>query len=201
MLISFEGVDGSGKSTQINLLRSRLTGAGRDVIVVREPGGTHLSEQIRALLLDADNSIAPFTELLLFSAARSQLVVDVIRPRLAEGCVVICDRFADSTLAYQGGGREAAPIEWLREFNLRVTDGLVPDRTYYLAIDPDAARSRFALAGSDRMEASGQSFYARVADAYEQLALDEPGRVVKLNAEAGRSEIHTQIWEDLSRSL
>ncbi len=201
MLISFEGVDGSGKSTQIELLRERLTDAGRDVVVVREPGGTRLSEQIRDILLDTDNSIAPFTELLLFSAARAQLVVDVVRPRMAEGYVVICDRFTDSTLAYQGGGRAAASLEWLREFNLRVTDGLVPDRTYYLAIDPEEARSRYADVDDDRMEAAGRSFFDRVADAYERVASEEPDRVVRLNARARRAAIHDEIWKDLARNL
>ena len=202
MLITFEGIDGSGKSTQIGLLKRRLEADGLDVTVVREPGGTELSEKIRGLLLQRRISIAPFAELLLFSAARSQLVQEVIRPRLADGFVVICDRFTDSTLAYQGGGRGAAPTAWLRQFNAQVTGGLVVDRTYYLAIAPEVARQRaLDRAGvapeDDRMESSGEDFFARVGSAYEALAREEPDRICRIDGESDVSSMEAAIWADL----
>ena len=202
MLITFEGIDGSGKSTQIGLLKRRLEADGLDVTVVREPGGTELSEEIRGLLLQRRISIAPFAELLLFSAARSQLVQEVIRPRLAEGFVVICDRFTDSTLAYQGGGRGAAPTAWLRQFNEQVTGGLVVDRTYYLAIAPEVARQRALARGGvatedDRMESSGEDFFARVGSAYEQLAREERNRICRIDGESDVASMEAAIWADL----
>lgn len=205
MLITFEGVDGSGKSTQIGLLVARLESDGHRVTVVREPGGTAISESVRTILLQKEHEIAPFAELLLFSAARAQLCESVIRPALEEGHVVVCDRFTDSTLAYQGGGRSAAPIDWLRSFNDRVTGGLVPNRTYYLAMDTQLARMRSRARqsagdreGEDRMEASGAAFFARVASSYEQLVVDEPDRFLRLDAARPVDAIHADIWDDVS---
>ncbi len=205
MLITFEGVDGSGKSTQIELLVSRLESSGHRVTLVREPGGTAVSESVREILLDKTHRITPFAELLLFSAARAQLCEEVIGPALAQGHVVVCDRFTDSTLAYQGGGRGAAPISWLRSFNERVTGGLVPDRTYYLAIDIQLARRRSTarLVGGDgesedRMEASGEAFFKRVAAAYDELATEEPDRILRLDATLGVDAIHAQIRDDMA---
>jgi len=200
VLISFEGVDGCGKSTQVSLLERRLAKTGWDLLLVREPGGTALSERIRDLLLQKVLDVSAFAELMLFSAARAQLVAEVIRPALESGRIVICDRFTDSTLAYQGGGRGAADIDWLRELNKRVTGGLVPDRTYYLAIDPSTAKARSRMragTGEDRMESSGKDFFDRVVDAYEALAAAEPGRIRRIDGAATPEAVHELIWADV----
>ncbi|MFQ5570053.1 MAG: dTMP kinase [Rhodothermales bacterium] len=203
MLLTFEGIDGSGKSTQARLLVERLRAEGASPLLVREPGGTDLSEHVRSLLLDPALPVEPFAELLLFSAARAQLVAERLRPALREGRVVVCDRFYDSTTAYQGGGRELEDMDWLREFNRHVTQGLVPDRTYLLDIDPATALARRAVrhaevaAQDDRMEAAGLAFYQRVASAYRRLAREEPGRILSLDGTDAVETIHARIWDDV----
>ena len=142
LLLTFEGIDGSGKSTQARRLAAFLREAGRDPLLVREPGGTELSERLRAVLLDTRSNMHPMAELLLFSAARTQLVAERIRPALEAGRIVICDRFYDSTTAYQGAGRGVADPAWLQSFHRRVTDGLVPDRTFLVALPPERAQKR-----------------------------------------------------------
>jgi dTMP kinase len=201
MLVTFEGLDGSGKSTQIELLSRRLDSRGHDVMVVREPGGTKLSERIRALLLDSSLHIEPFAELLLFSAARTQLVETCIRPALEMGMVVICDRFLDSTTAYQGSGRGIVEPSWLQKFNQRVTGGLMPDRTYILDIDVEAAATRRSARTPDRMETSGDDFFARVAQGYRNLAEEAPNRILLVDGRADVRSIHEVIWSDLEARL
>lgn len=200
MLITFEGVDGSGKSTQARRLVEYLQAEGYAVLLVREPGGTILSERVRALLLDPSLEIEPFAELLLFSAARAQLVTEKIRPALQAGQIVICDRFYDSTTAYQGAGRGVAEPAWLRRFHRRVTGGLVPDRTYLVEVPPAVARARREAANGasvpDRMEAADADFYRRVAAAYADLAEAEPGRFVRLDGEQSIDTLHAQIKAD-----
>ena len=199
MLLSFEGLDGSGKSTQIRMLAGLLRAHGRPVRVVREPGGTALSEQVRALLLDPDLHIEPTAELLLFSAARAQLVAAEIRPALAAGEVVIADRFFDSTTAYQGGGRGVAGVDWLRAFHPFVTGGLVPRRTYLIDLPAEvAAARRSAREGvEDRMEAAGEPFFERVRDAYLTLAVEEPVRFCVLDGTLPPDALHDRVVEDL----
>ncbi len=205
MLITFEGIDGSGKSTQAQKLWQRLQHEGADPLLVREPGGTLLSERVRALLLDRALPIEPFAELLLFSAARTQLVIDVIRPALGQGRIVICDRFYDSTVAYQGGGRQLGDLPWLHDFNRRVADGLVPDRTYLLDLEPTTALARRThrhadpATRDDRMEAAGIAFQQRVAAAYQILARDEPARFLPLDGARAAEVLHAQIWDDFQR--
>ena len=201
MFVSFEGIDGSGKSTQLELLVSRMRESGYQVEVFREPGGTPLAERIRELLLDPAYSVDPFAELLLFSAARAQLVASSIRPALASGRIVICDRFYDSTTAYQGGGRELQGIEWLDDFHQRVTGGLKPDRTYLLDISPDKARHRRTErpGQEDRMERVETSFYERVITAYRGLAHREPQRFCVLDATLSVETLHGKIWSDVER--
>lgn len=202
LLISFEGVDGSGKSTQARLLADRLQATGHDVLLLREPGGTALSERIRALLLDATLAVDPYAELLLFSAARAQLVRERIRPALAAGTVVLLDRFYDSTAAYQGAGRGVAEAGWLADFNHRVADGLAPHRTYLVALAPaEAAARRGGRAAQDRMEEAGEAFYERVAQAYERLAQAEPDRFVRLDGTRTIEALHEAIWDDVRRLL
>jgi dTMP kinase len=202
MLISFEGIDGSGKTTQALRLKERLEAEGHHVFLVREPGGTAVSERIRALLLDPSLHIEPLAELLLFSAARAQLVREVIRPAIDEGTIVVCDRFFDSTTVYQGVGRGLDSDGWLAAFNRRVTDGLIPDRTYYVDIEPEEALRRRALRGAgprggDRMERVSPAFYRRLIDAYRMLALNEPERWCRVAGDAPAEGIHERIWADL----
>lgn len=201
MLISFEGIDGCGKSTQIERIRERLVAAGYGVDVVREPGGTPVSERIRELLLDDSLQVDPLAELLLFSAARSQLVAERIRPLVAEGRMVLCDRFFDSTTAYQGGGRGLADPAWLDSFHRRVTGGLVPDRTYFLAVSPAVGVSRRTGRPADRMEKAGEAFLERVDAAYRKLAEAEPDRIMLVDGEAPPDEVTERIWEDLAPRL
>lgn len=200
LLISFEGVDGSGKSTQASLVKDRLQEMGLPVVMYREPGGTPLSERIRTLLLDPDLDINPLAELLLFSAARAQLVNSVIQPALDNGSIVILDRFFDSTVAYQGAGRGILDQEWIREFNAVVTSNMSPDRTYYIAIQPEDAAARLGTS-KDRMEQTGLEFFQRVADGYEHIAQQEAGRVLRLDGKADIDAIHKQIWSDLLSAL
>jgi dTMP kinase len=206
MFITFEGIDGSGKSTQARLLYDRLEGNGQRVVLFREPGGTELSERVRALLLDPDLDIQPLAELLLFSAARAQLVSQAIRPALSEGAVVICDRFFDSTTAYQGLGRQVADTGWLLDFNRTVTDGLTPDRTYYLAIDPSVAYARRHARRSpdsadDRMEQADRAFYERVTQAYDALAAAEPDRIQRLDGRLPIADLRAAIEADFQEIL
>ncbi len=201
MLISFEGIDGCGKSTQIGRIRDRLVAAGFGVDLVREPGGTPVSERIRELLLDDSLHVDPLSELLLFSAARAQLVRERIRPLLAKGRVVLCDRFFDSTTAYQGGGRGVADPEWLDAFHRRVTGGLAPDRTYLLVVSPRVGAARRTERAADRMEQAGEAFLERVDAAYRVLAAAEPERIMLVDGEADPGVIAERIWADLAPRL
>jgi dTMP kinase len=209
MFITFEGIDGSGKSTQARLLVDRLRTTGRQVCLFREPGGTKLAERIRALLLDPELEISPLAELLLFSSARAQLVEEAIRPELKHGAIVVCDRFYDSTTAYQGAGRGALETEWIKAFNCKTTGGLIPDRTYYISITPALAAERRVVRadergtggtdndeGRDRMEMADSSFYQRVVSAYDQLAAAEPHRIVQLDGRLTIDQLHETIWAD-----
>lgn len=195
LFLTFEGLDGSGKSTQVRHLAERLRNARRDVLVLREPGGTPVGEAIRSILLDrANTSLTPAAELLLFSASRSQLVEQVIRPALAAGTMVICDRFVDSTTAYQGGGRgiDAAIIAAV---NRSATGGLEPHVTFFLDL-PDEERARrqhAAGAERDRMETNGAEFYARVRRAFLDLA-ERESRFKVLDGLLPAQELSGQIW-------
>jgi dTMP kinase len=202
-LITFEGIDGSGKSTQARLLNDYLEAAGRDPLCVRDPGGTRLSEQVRSVLLDDALNVAPMAELLLFSAARAQLVTERIRPALKAGRVVVCDRFYDSTTAYQGGGRRAADLDWIRQLHERVTEGLVPDRTYLVEVPPEVARRRRQAAGDedDRMEAGSLDFHRRVADAYGRLADASPDRFRRLDGRRSVDALQQEIRDDVDALL
>jgi dTMP kinase len=167
MFVTFEGVDGSGKTTQARLLAEQLRAEGREVVETREPGGTPLGESIRELLLGSER-VAPWAETTLFAAARAQLVADVIRPALARGADVVCDRYIDSSLAYQGLARGLG-VDRVLELNLLVTGGLLPDRTFLIDIPVEEAARRTGST-PDRIEREGQGFAARVDDAYRELA-------------------------------
>lgn len=203
MIITFEGIDGSGKSTQARDLCTWLEGYGRTVLYVREPGGTAVSERIRTLLLDPSAHMDPFTEMLLFSAARSELCRKEILPVHEAGDIVVCDRFYDSTVAYQGGGRGLADPDWLAAFQKRVAADLTPDRTYLIRVDVDTAARRLAARGGqapadDRMEQAGRDFFQRVVDTYDRLAAAEPDRFRVLDGTGSIEDIQSAIRADLS---
>lgn len=200
MLITFEGIDGSGKSTQISLLRDYLVEAGHEVQVFREPGGTDVSEMIRGMLLNPDLEIDPVTELLLFSSARSQLVAEKVRPLLDKNVIVILDRFYDSTIAYQGFGRKSMPLKHIKQINAVATHNLVPDFTFYLRLSLEEARERTKNFEKDRMERAGNTFFTRVFEGFEHLAETE-SRFKTINAERDIESIHDEIMKILKPSL
>ncbi|MDZ7719173.1 MAG: dTMP kinase [Balneolaceae bacterium] len=192
MLISFEGIDGCGKSTQINLLKNYFDTNGIDYSVFREPGGTEISERIRTLLLHEIEEMHPVTELLLFSAARSQLIQEKVRPLLKDDKIVILDRFYDSTTAYQGYGRKSVDLKSIRVLNDLATHHTVPDITFYLKISPEEAEKRTDGTLKDRMENSGSQFFSDVSAGYDTLAKEED-RIYSLDATRAPAEIHSQI--------
>ncbi len=183
-LITIEGLDGAGKTTLAEALALEIAARGRPVELLREPGGVHLSERIRELVKDPSLEVSPRAEALLYAAARAQLVQQRLIPLLERGELVLLDRFVDSSLAYQGAGRELG-VERIRAINLLATGGLQPERTLLLRISPAAGRARQetrALA-PDRLEREGEGFFARTAAAYEDLARKEPGRIRAIDAE------------------
>jgi len=189
MLITIEGIDGAGKTTLAHALQRELAAVGHAVELLREPGGVEVSERIRALVKDPALELYARSEVLLYAAARAQLVEERVRPLLREGAVVLLDRFVDSSLAYQGAGR-ALGIEQVRAINLFATGGLVPDRTLLLRIAPATGRARQlqrahedeSAREPDRLEREGEEFYAAIAAAYDQLARDEPQRIRVIDA-------------------
>ncbi len=189
MFISLEGVDGSGKSTQAGLLAAAL---GHETLQIREPGGTGAAERIRELLADPALEIDSFAELLLFSAARADLVSRVIRPAVEAGRNVVADRFADSSVAYQGGARGLGTSHVLSLVDMTI-DGLWPDLTLYLRIDPEAGLAR--AGGEDRFEAEGLELQRAVAEAYDEIAQIASDRVVVVDAEGSVEEVHTRVLD------
>ena len=199
MLISFEGIDGCGKSTQIKLLKDYFKKKGVKFSVFREPGGTEISEKIRNLLLHETDDMDPTTELLLFSAARSQLVAEEIIPRLKKGEIVILDRFFDSTTAYQGYGRKSAMLSHIETLNKLATHHTNPDITFYLRIDPKDAAKRTQTGIKDRMEKAGEDFFRGVCNGYEKLSRLKRFEVI--DATESPEEIHQKIIQKLNKVL
>ena len=177
--VAFEGIEGAGKTTLASLVVRRLHDEGRDVRLVREPGGTAGGEAIRAVVLDPAGSLEPWAEALLFAAARSQLAAEVIGPALAEGALVIGDRSVYSSLAYQGGGRGLG-VAAVRSVNEAGLGGVWPDLVVLLSVDPEHGLARQAV--EDRIGAEGAAFQARVAATFDDMAAAEPGRFVSLDA-------------------
>ena len=192
--LSMEGLDGSGKGTQLEKLRDTLDRYGFEVVMTREPGGTPIGEKIRGILLDRENAgMTDETEALLYAAARAQLVREVIRPEVKRGKVILCDRFVDSSAAYQGGGRQMG-IERILRLNELATDGTMPDLTVYLDIDyRKSLERRLAVSEPDRLEMEADSFHARVEEGYHRLIAMDPGRFAVVNAEGDREEIAKEI--------
>lgn len=193
IFITLEGADGCGKSTQAELLAEVLLARGREVVRLREPGGTPISEKIRALLLDSANAeMVPEAELLLYEASRAQLTRQVIEPALARGAVVLCDRYYDSTYAYQAGGR-GLDETLVRQSNVLGSCGCVPDRTLVLDLDPAIGYARATAGGADRMEAEGLAFQERVRAAYLRLAAEEPARVRVVDAAGEKDAVTARL--------
>jgi len=194
VFITFEGLDGSGKSTQSRLLVAALAADGRDVVSTREPGGTKLGERIRELLL-AHGEVAPWAEAALFTAARAQLVDEVIAPALERGADVVSDRYLDSSLAYQGIARGLG-LEPVLELNVHAVRGLLPDRTFLLAVEPEESARRVGEDG-DRIEREAGDFRARVGDAYRQLAERFPQRITRIDGTRAPREIAEEVLAEL----
>jgi dTMP kinase len=200
--VTFEGGEGSGKTTQLERLAQRLRARGLDPLVTREPGGTPLGEGIRTLLLDPQRRPTPMTEALLMEAARAELVAGVIRPALAAGRVVLCDRYDDSTLAYQGGGR-GLDADLLRALSRAATGGLRPDLTLLFDLDPAAGLARRArAAGSvNRLDREPEAFHSRVRARYLELAAAEPARFVVLDGALPPDRLEERVWAALEPRL
>jgi dTMP kinase len=189
MFVSFEGVDRSGKSTQVERLAAALRADGREVVVTREPGGTELGELVRELVLKGP-PMTPFAEAALCAASRAEHVAELIAPALERGAVVVCDRFVDSSLAYQGIARGLG-VEDVLELNLHATRGLLPDLTVLLLVDPDEAARRSGA--PDRLEREGRGLQARVAEAYAELAELYPERIVVFDGTRAPADLAEEI--------
>jgi dTMP kinase len=194
MFVSFEGLDGCGKTTQARLLADSLRRDGVDVVLTREPGGTPLGEQVRDLVLHGDH-VAPWAEAALYAASRAQHVAEVIRPALERGATVVCDRYLDSSVAYQGVGRGLG-LEQVLELNLTVVAGLMPHRTVLVEIDAETAEAR--IGGTrDRIERDGADLWERVSGAYRVLAERDPERYVVVDGRRTISEVAEEIRDRL----
>ena len=196
MFISFEGPEGSGKTLQITALAEFLKGAGYPVLATREPGGTGIGDQIRAILLDLDNTaMQARTEILLFQASRAQLVEEVILPHLAKGDIVLSDRYADSTIAYQGYGHQVN-LEQLKNIVTFATGGLKPDLSLLLDIDvEDGLRRKSGGEEWNRLDAYELDFHQRVRQGFHQMVAAEPERWTVINAAKSRSEVQAEIQQ------
>jgi len=199
VFITIEGCEGTGKSTQAALLAEALREAGLSVTEVREPGGTLVSEAVRDLLLDrAHDGLDPRAEILLYEASRAELVSRVIRPALAAGGAVVCDRFFDSTTAYQGYGR-GLPLDQVVRLNQFATSGIVPDITIVLDLDPAEGLARATGGGADRLEAEELGFHERVRHGFLEIAAGEPERVVVVSATGTPAEVSQRVLEAVGR--
>jgi dTMP kinase len=194
VFVTFEGLDGSGKTTQAEFLRAHLEDAGHEVVATREPGGTELGEKVRELLLGG-TEISPWSEAALFAAARAELVAEVIAPALERGADVVCDRYVDSSLAYQGIARGLG-VDRVLALNIDVIRGILPDVTFLLLVDPDEAARRSGSA-SDRIEREGKDFLRAVDRAYRELSSMFRGRIVELDGAKPPEEIAKEVRDQL----
>lgn len=198
LFITIEGTDGSGKTTQMGLINEYIRSAGCEAVMVREPGGTRVSESIRNIILDPEyTEMSSHTEVLLYAASRAQLVAEIVRPALEQGKIVICDRFIDSTYAYQGFGR-GIKLEVLQSINDIAIDGVMPDITFFFDLDPELALGRrIASTATDRIENEKLEFHKKVYDGYVQLALKYPDRIRRIDS----SRSVEAIWDDVRKLL
>lgn len=200
IFISIEGPDGSGKSTQIENIKEFFHDKNMDIIFTREPGGTPIGERIRGIILDRKCSeMDPMTEAMLYAAARAQHVAQVIRPALEEGKIVICDRFVDSSIAYQGYGRKLG--EAVASINHFAVKECMPDMTILLKLDPSVGKHRISEDQQDRLEAEREAFHQEVYKGYLELEKNFPDRIVGINADRGIDEIKVDIYEKLEKIL
>ena len=202
LFITFEGGDGSGKTTQINLLATWLESQGKTVVLTREPGGTDLGIELRNIVLHRKGFIAPRAEALLYAADRSHHIHSLVRPALERGAVVVQDRYLDSSVAYQGAGRVLDPEE-VRELSLWATERLMPHLTVLLDVPASVAKARQAQTEReyDRLEAEAEDFHTRVRESYLSLAAEEPERFLVVNGELPKDEIHQIIITKVSDLL
>ncbi|MGP1569612.1 MAG: dTMP kinase [Eubacteriales bacterium] len=192
IFVTFEGLDGTGKTTQIKYLKKWLETKEIPVIVTREPGGTRLGERIRKLVLDAKNDNMSYrTELLLYAAARAQHIEEILKPALSDGKVVLCDRFVDSSIAYQGYGRDM--VEEAMQINAPMLKELTPDITFLFRMKPEMSKERIGIRTNDRMEKQSIEFYERVYMGYEKMRKADPDRIIPLNASLSRKQLREQI--------
>ncbi len=195
LFITFEGTDGCGKTTQIEMLKDYFEKQGRTVLLTREPGAKGLGTKLREILLNYDGEVSPVCESFLFLADRAQHVDTIIKPAVARGEIVLCDRHTDSTVAYQGYGRELN-IEQIKMLNNIATSGLKPDLTFIFDIDIDTAQKRVGK-NKDRMESAGIEFFKRVRNGYLEIAKQEPERVKVLDGSKSIETIHNELLEIL----
>ncbi len=201
MFITFEGGDGTGKTTQINLLKDFFESRGKEVLISREPGGTPVAEKIRDILLDKNNVMDDVTEAYLYASARAEHVRKVVKPALEQGKVVLCDRFLDSSVAYQGYGRRLT-ADKVMEINAKAVDNVLPDRTYLLMLDAEAAEKRVTERGEkDRMESNGDDFKERVNRGFLEEAKKHPERIAVIDAGRSIEDVAAEIRRDAEKLL
>lgn len=200
LFISIEGSDGSGKSTQIENIKSFFQDKGIDIIFTREPGGTQIGEKLRKIILDKElTEMCDMTEALLYAAARAQHVAQVIKPALAEGKIVICDRFVDSSIAYQGYGRGLGePVKIINDYAI---DGCMPDVTFLMEMDPRVGRRRIKDEQQDRLEREQDDFHIRTFEGYMELEKLYPDRIVGIDASRSIEEVKLDIYKKLEDVL
>ena len=198
ILITLEGPDGSGKSTQIANIKKYFLRRGKTVVVSREPGGTNIGEKLREIVLDKDNGeMDEITEMMIYAAARAQHVAEKIRPALEKGKVIICDRFTDSSIAYQGYGRELG--KQVAEVNFRATGGLEPDITFFMDVDPQIGRNRIEIGERDRLEQEQMDFHYRVYRGYCALCKANPQRIIRIDATKNVENVKMEIYHYLDQ--
>jgi len=199
LFITFEGIDGCGKTTQLRLAEQYLRKVGLQTRKLREPGSAPLSEKVRRILLDKNLRVDPYPELLLYLAARGQLVNETIAPELQKGTIVLCDRFHDSTIAYQGYGRRL-DLNFIEQLRRKLVGKVAPARTYIFDVDLPTSLSRRKKT-PDRLERESELFFKRVRAGFRKIARQKPERVILVNAMRTQSEIHNTVREDLAALL
>lgn len=200
LFITFEGPDGAGKTTQINLLKSFLEESGYDAVLTREPGGTPISEKIREIILDKDNVEMDYmTEALLYAASRAQHVAEVIKPTIEAGRTIICDRFMDSSIVYQGFGRKLG--DSVRIINEFAVNGCMPDITFLLKVEPSVGKCRIKNEDQDRLELERIEYHNEVFKAYIELEKQYPERIIGIDSSRNIEEISKEIKEHINRIL